>query len=85
MARTVLNKNIGYTTPYTIPAGKYAVFKAFPVANGSGSAVAIGGVMVGLVPSDGLGPLTATAGDTLTGGGEFTAGYGISGFLYDLP
>ncbi len=94
MAKSVLNKKITDTTPYTIQAGKYAIFAAsFISGSGAGqrkATLSIGGVQVAALFDTGSGgqealfqakPLTAKAGDiiSVTSGGEI----GISGFEFD--
>ena len=96
MAKSVLNKKITDSTPYTIPAGKYAMFTAFPIKQ-TGSPqkfipVVIGGVQVAAIGAEALAstdgviysdanPLQAAAGDAIS----TTSGseYGISGWLFD--
>ncbi len=91
MAKTAFRHKVQDGQPYTVPAGKLAIFSACNI-NGPNT-ITIGGVEVGIVgpisggaasPSeDGF---TANAGDVVgrASGGGGGQSFGIYGFLYDV-
>lgn len=91
MAKTPFRANVQNGSPYTVPAGKIAIFKAFHLADAAGGAspaISIAAVPVAALRGDidatrprmmEAGPLTAGAGEVVS----CTGSVGLSGFLYD--
>lgn len=90
MARTAFRATVTNTTPFTIPAGKTAIFKAFSGVVKIGE-VTVNGVVICQVKAGGAqpdaGPITANAGDVLSTANVSPADggslYTVVGFLYD--
>ncbi|WAJ27141.1 hypothetical protein [Antarcticirhabdus aurantiaca] len=81
MARTPFYANVASGTPYTVPAGKQAVFSTFAINTTSLVTMRINGVdLLSTSSTFPVGPVTAKAGDILSTGGT---PLGVSGFLYD--
>jgi hypothetical protein len=79
---TSINVNIASGTPWTVPANKKVIGRAF---YWSGTAqVFVDGVGIGVTGStsgENIGPICADAGQTLS---TTSGGFGFSGQLYDV-
>lgn len=82
MAKTPFNAQLDGTVPFTVPAGKHAVFNASTSVNGS--QLKIGSFVMFAAPTgqNSCGPFVATSNQQINSNGGGNTFF-ISGFLYD--